>query len=320
MNDKRSHLLPTLSQMAYQGGFVTADHDTDAIKAMLTRLGVNQRGWRMLLSFGESLFSPLMGSFMQERRPLSAIENFSAFLRLVQQCEMDVPPPRELSQTWAQMTYPSSAFHLNDVPLCIFRAVWLEAVRRQYQGCAFTELLEKELPLVVRWGLLSAQVIHPNQLRHPWVWFHQQASNWSERCAHVLYMDEWSPLLRTAIEDEGVRVVELLSAEAVQDEARIMRHCIDNYLDACEEGDYRVFSVQRITTGERLVTIGIFIEDGRWKIEDVREQGNEEAPEAFWEMAESVLHSVNRNRPPAQGSLFDELAEFHVAIAQETRL
>lgn len=314
MNESRSHLFPTLSQMAYRGGFVTVDHDTDAIKAMLTRLGVNQRGWRMLRNFGETLFAPLMGASMFESRPLSSIENLCAFLRLVQQCEMDVPPPPELSQAWGRMRYPSAEFHLNDVPVAIFRAVWLEAVRRQYQGSAFAELLERELPLVVEWRLRSSQVIYPNQLRHPWAWYFQQARNWSERCSHVLYLDEWSPLLTTAVEDGGVRVIELLSAAAVRDEARIMRHCIDSYIDACEDGDYRVFSLQLITTGERLATLGMFIDDDRWTIEDLRGQDNDVADESLWGLAEAVRAMINGHRPPSQASLFDALGDFRVAL------
>lgn len=302
MNEIRSHLFPILSQMAYRGGFVAADHDTDAIKSVLTRLGVNQRGWRMLLNFGELLFAPLQGALMHERRPLAAIENLAAFLRLVQQCEMDVPPPPELSRAWAHMKYPSPADDLCEVPVGLFRAAWIETVRRQYRGGTLRELLENELPAVLDWYFRADQVrvLDCNQLRSPWAWFRQRQQEWRERCTHRRYLDEWVPMLTHPVERQGLRVIELLAAQAVIDEAQVMRHCIDAYTDACESDDYRVFSIRHVGTGERVATFGIFEYEERWVIEDVRGQNNVEMDESLWAIAEEVLRWCNESPSVSQ--------------------
>ena len=135
-----------------RGGMIPAEHDLDAVKSVFTRLGVNRQGWRLLLSFGEYLFLPFWGTLLNERRPLAAIENMGIYLRLVQQCEMDVPPSPAFAQAWATMTYPEDDNDgLLDVPAGFFRAAWMESVRRQYCGNDEARFLQEELPLVVSW-------------------------------------------------------------------------------------------------------------------------------------------------------------------------
>jgi hypothetical protein len=313
MHPARQPLFPTLSKMAVQGGLAPKVHDTDAIKSVLTHLGVNQRGWRMLLNFGELLLAPLRGGLIHERRPLAAIENLASFMRLVQQCEMDVPPPPEFCRAWACIRYPTLAHDLSEVPVGLFRAAWIEAVRRQYRGSAFQELLDDEVPAVIEWYFRAEQgrVLDWNQLRSPWAWFRQREQAWRERCSQGLYLDEWPAVLQVPIERKGLRVIELLAAQAVRDEARIMRHCIDSYIEACESGDYGVFSIQDAGTGERIATVGIFIDEERWVIEDVRGPDNEEADEVLWEIAEDVVRCCNgipvlEHSLPMQLCLFDE--------------
>lgn len=89
-----------------------------------------------------------------------------------------------------------------------------------------------------------------------------------------------------------------------------MRHCIDGYLEACEAGDYRAFSIQDAGTAERIVTIGMFVDEGRWVIEDVRGQDNALADESLWELADSVRALINRRRA-SQRDLFEEFEEHH---------
>ena len=52
--------FPMLSRIAHQAGDVEASPALDEIKAVLAAVGINQRGWRVLLSFGDALLAPLM--------------------------------------------------------------------------------------------------------------------------------------------------------------------------------------------------------------------------------------------------------------------
>ena len=84
-----------------------------------------------------------------------------------------------------------------------------------------------------------------------------------------------------------------LSTAAVEDEARCMRHCVDMFIPDCECGDYRVFSVQVIRTGERVATVGMINDDRVWIIDDIRGQDNEDVDEMVWALAERARLDCN---------------------------
>ena len=134
--------FPMLSRIAHQAGDVEASPALDEIKAVLAAVGINQRGWRVLLSFGDALLAPLMPRAHGSASPsMPSFRTICALLCLIQQCEMDVLPPPELTRAWMRMRFPSAKQDLGDVPVGLFRASWLEAVRRQYEGYAFHLLL-----------------------------------------------------------------------------------------------------------------------------------------------------------------------------------
>lgn len=278
--------FPLLLRIAHQAGVVEAAPALDEIKAVLASVGINQRGWRLLLSFGDALLAPLMPRTHGSVSPsMPSFRTICALLRLIQQCEMDVLPPPELTRAWMRMRFPSAKQDLGDVPVGLFRASWLEAVRRQYEGYAFHLLLAEELPAVVRWFFGQQPSPSGQQLKNPWRWFHAQAGNWSLRCEQHLSFDVWRPILPTPVSAGSLRIIELLSPAAVEDEARCMRHCVDMFIPDCECGDYRVFSVQVIRTGERVATIGMINDDRVWIIDDIRGQDNEDVDEMVWALA-----------------------------------
>lgn len=286
--------FPMLSRIAHQEGGVESAPTLDEIKAVLAEVGINQRGWRLLLSFGDALLVPLMprpdGSASPAMPPFKVI---CSLLRLIQQCEMDVLPPPELSRVWIRMQFPRSDQGLGEVPVWLFRASWLEAVRRQYEGYAFQLLLTEELPLVVQWAFGQSRRPSGQQLKKPWRWFHVQAENWMLRCEQHLSFDVWKPILPTSVCAGPLRIIELLSPDAVRDEARCMRHCVDTYISDCERGDYRVLSIQVISTGERVATVGMVNDDQVWYIDDIRGQDNEDVDETLWALAERVRTECN---------------------------
>lgn len=65
--------FPLLSRIAHQAGVVEAAPALDEIKAVLASVGINQRGWRLLLSFGDALLAPscrvLMDRYLRRCRP-----------------------------------------------------------------------------------------------------------------------------------------------------------------------------------------------------------------------------------------------------------
>lgn len=287
--------FPNLSTWLARSGATAPDADLGDLKTALSRLGVNQRGWRLLLSYGETIFSPLEGSLINYRRPLASLENLSVYLRLLQQCEMDVPPPPALVQAWGAMKYPDGPdLHLMDVPVGLFRASWLECVRRQYQGTSEREFLDMQLPLVVDWFFRAGQHqgLGTQQLRRNWDWFWSRYARWAELCRHSFdHVRDWASLLGRASVVRGVLVVELTSADAIREEGRVMHHCVADCIEGCRAGRYRVFSLRVPRTGERLVTLGVTKDEGEdeWWMEDCRGEDNADAETDLLDAAADVV-------------------------------
>lgn len=62
--------------------------DPGTLKAELARLGINSRGWRLYLDYGDALFLPLGRPWIHTDQPFSSGPNAVAYLRLLQACEM----------------------------------------------------------------------------------------------------------------------------------------------------------------------------------------------------------------------------------------
>ncbi len=290
---KAELLLPTLTSLMARGRLIQSDFDLHDVRYVLTQLGVNQRGWRMLLNFGEPLFGALRGTSMHDRRPLAAVENLAAFLTLLQQCEMDIPPPPELIRAWVMMPFPShGAIQLGDVPVGLFRAAWIEAVRLQYSGQGLDAFLADELPAVVTWFFVTGQHewLTVQELKNGWSWFRNHQLGWRRRCRHSHDMQQdWQPYFKASWVEDGVKVVELVSAAAITEEGETMRHCVANCIDACRAGEYLVFSLRQPATDERLATLGLYFNRYEWSIEDFRIEYNGEPDPPLWDVAYAVI-------------------------------
>lgn len=275
--------------------------ELDTVKVVLGRLGVNQRGWRLLLSFGESLYGPLEGSLIDHRRPLASLENLAFYLRLLQQCEMDVLPQPEFARAWGRMNYPDEGgCGLQDVPVGLFRAAWQECVRRQYVAGPANSFLSTELPQVVWWFFRTERhrIYTPQHSKAGWVWFSARYDGWLRRCRHSFdRLREWEPLLGKGWIVQGVLAVELTSGEAIKEEGDVMRHCVATCIDACREGVYRVFSLREPDTGERIATLGVMRDecDGEWFTEDLRAEDNADPDDALIDVAADVLNLCNES-------------------------
>lgn len=287
--------FPTVTGWLIKGGLIGSVAELADLKAALGRLGVNQRGWRLLLNFGEDLFSPLIGSLISHRRPLAALENLAIYLRLLQRCEMDVPPPPELVRAWGRMSYPDGdGQHLVDVPVGLFRASWIEYVRLQFVGKGGREFLLTELREVVGWFFRTKQDrrLKANQLKSDWDWYWNKFAEWCVRCGHRFdHLREWEPLIGKRRVIRGVLAVELTSGDAIRQEGDVMHHCVASCIESCRRGLYRVFSLREPETGERLATLGVMKVGGDedWWLEDCRGEDNADPEEYLMDVAGEVV-------------------------------
>lgn len=303
-----SRFLPMLTALGVKAGALSPAADMAGLKAAMNALGINQRGWRMITKFGDVLVRPFAGLYLQVPAE-SLFRTFCAFVRLVQQCEMDVPPPPELAHGLAMLRFPDGR-SLEDLPVSLFRAAWLHAVKEQYLGEDLEGFAEESLPDVVNWYFQSGQSAD-SAANRDWAWYDEQALDWTLRCSHELSLDRWPPLLTTPVESRGVMAIELLDHHTLSDEGAAMNHCVGAYFLRCDANEYRVFSLRKRTTGERVATLGITLDERWWVIDQVRGPNNDDVPGWIWELARFVVMHCNRRKDgpvvtQAQRSLFPE--------------
>jgi hypothetical protein len=105
--------------------------DLGVIKGQLAAQGINNRGWRLYLDYGDALFFPLGHLWIRADQAHSSGPNALAYLRLIQACEMDVLPPPDLVASLQQWGVPGD--RLDGIPPMFFRAAWKAAVANQYE-------------------------------------------------------------------------------------------------------------------------------------------------------------------------------------------
>lgn len=240
---------------------IDAPVELGRLKAELARQGINSRGWRLYLDYGDVLFLPLARPWIHPDQPFTSGPNALAYLRILQACEMDVLPPPELVASMLLWGLPESRLDL--LPPLYFRAAWKAAVANQYEQRSMAEFT-RELVLVSLWffstgayetaesGLLKAG--WPALLRRYRVWSLEQAPAALARSSSA--NDEWNPYIRR-VEWGLYRFEALTNAEQLREEGEAMQHCVGTYHDYCRGGVRRIYSVRERKSGLRVATFSM---------------------------------------------------------------
>ena len=252
--------------------------DLGTLKANLARQGINSRGWRLYLDYGEALFLPLGSPWIHPEQPYSSGPNAVSYLRLLQACEMDVLPPPALVASLQQWRVPND--RLDCVPPMFFRAAWKAAVANQYEPRAAVEFI-REVIVVGCWffGTGTYATADSGLLKAGWPALLRRQQAWSLAQVPValpnsaLTGDEWNPYIRRV--EWGVYRFEALTNTAqLIEEGEAMQHCVGTYPDFCRNGMCRIYSVRERKSGRRVATLSIdYVDDGNgslaWECEQL---------------------------------------------------
>ena len=107
-------------------------HRLNALKVILTQLGVNSRGWRLYIDYGDAMFTPLATHWFARHGKRRKGVVASHWLKLLQSCEMDVLPPPEMVASMAQWQVPEN--QLDAVSPLFLRAAWKSCAAAQYSN------------------------------------------------------------------------------------------------------------------------------------------------------------------------------------------
>ena len=262
--------------------------------------GVNSRGWRLYLDYGDAIFEQLGPPWIRLGKDNKINEaNALAFLRLLQACEMDVLPPTELLRSMARWETPDRRLDL--IPPAFFRAAWKMCIVGEYANQAQIEtFVETRIVPVCRWFFGTHQHLNVdhNQLKAGWVLLERRyqeflATKQREEVqlqACPPSQAEWlTPVL--SAECDGILFTALSSELALQAEGEIMAHCIGGYAQRCRNTSLRAYSVAHAKTRQATATVTVIYspELQNWNIDDIKGPENADVSDRVLNAAFGLL-------------------------------
>lgn len=272
-----------------------------SIKQRLAAEGVNARGWRLYLEYGDALFDALGQPFLNKDCPLTSSPNAIAFLKLLAGCEMDVPPPCALVATMRDWMIPGDRIEI--VPVHFFRALWKATLLHDYgvsgDSIRMQAFLRESLVPLAAWFFSTGRHldIDSNKLKAGWLALQRDHQEWAlvelkAKEARKPFPPEWPPFV-TAVECGGLRFVALASDAALILEGDEMSHCIGGYGNRCRREMLRAYSVRDKKSGMRVATLTVTeSKPGRWNIDVIKGHENNEVPDKILQSAYGVIRTL----------------------------
>jgi hypothetical protein len=263
-----------------------------SLKRLLAERGVNGRGWRLCLEFGDALFHPLEAGFFPANLLYANGSNAAAYLRLLQACEMDVLPPPELVASLARWRLPRN--RLSIIPPLFFRAAWKACVAAQYSDEGVNSFIETEVVPLASWFFSSGsyELIDDTRLKAGWMTLMRLRREWFIAQARTLGEEEWPPILRSMVWDT-FRFSALFSEAQLEEEGNVMRHCVATYADRCRSELLRIYSVRHYKTGMRVATLSAKeVRTGHWEIDQIKGPNNADVEQRLWRASRVFLDKL----------------------------
>lgn len=258
------------------------------LKQILLNSGCTQRAWRIVAKANQRDFDQVINS------DFSSWHHLVGYLQLHERLDRSKVISRKLAclfdhPNWnlhnanKLINYRGAAFQPN-----VFNKFIDESLRVNKSA----DLLAIETTSVLTWLATTKVKFDANQQRKPWAWFARKASEWF---AEQLAFDQLNSLTwecgLSESELSGYRFTALTNAWLVRAEAVEKHHCVDQYIDSCLAGTYRVFRVQHITS-KTSYTLGLRLHD-EWAVDQVRGFANRHATESLRELCAVVAEGLN---------------------------
>lgn len=250
--------------------------DLGALKAALAACGVNGRGWRLYLDYGDTIFEPLGRRWIGNDRPLRSPHNALIWLRLLQACEMDVLPPPPLVRALGDWGIPSE--RLERLPPLLLRAAWKACIAADYRGEALADFIPAVITPVARRFFESGDYRNPDTQRLKAGWETLQRHYAPPPPPSATPAALWRPAVRQ-LEWGAFRLEALDTAAALVDEGEAMHHCIGSYDQRLGREMLVAFSVRKRKERQRVATVTIGeVCPGRWEVRELKGPCNAPVP------------------------------------------
>ena len=267
---KFQHPLKHFRDLAIANGTIFKDDDMGVLREACLIHGMNKAGWRFLNRYGKDAYTAIFPVVEGTGSVFEAV-----LFYVIWQCRGGLKKPlvEELGKRFITCMGDifSPDFTIDPRIASVANDYWsklADPAERQY-------FAREEWVRVINWMRDEQPVFDRNQWRSGWRAIHRNYQNWQR-----LNPDRhtWKSIL-PAFEQGDLRISPLTSSYDLAQEGYRMRHCVALYAKHCLAGNYRLFSISEISSGQPLVTIGIMKEDNYWKIDQIKGRFNQ-VPEA----------------------------------------
>ena len=263
------------------------------LKAKLVQRGVNARGWRMYLDHGDAMFKPLAAWFAQ-RSPEEIATEATAWLCVLQACEMNVLPPVELVRSIPLWKLPQD--RLSAIPHLFLRAAWKATVATAYEDSLTpANFVANDVVPFAQWffGSGAYKTTRPASLKVSWANLDRLRREFIKQQGCALSGADWPPVVHKYA--SGPYVMLGLSREAeLQAEGDAMKHCVGSFGDTCRFEPVRVYSIRLKKTGQRVATLSVRENrPGWWDVDQLKGPSNGDAGALMWPEIVGLLQRLN---------------------------
>jgi hypothetical protein len=282
-----------------QGGLDLSTDDHRKLRKALQDLGIDGRGWKLYVAYGDGLFRPLGTHWLHREDARASATNALAYLRLLMGCETDLAPPPVLAASLADCNLPGNS--IAAMPTSIFRGAWRALVQAQYQGMGAGNFVDREFIPAMRWFYAQpfANQTANREGKADWLWLRRRWAAELRLTALPRGPREWStPVSNARI--GNLSFIPLQSESALQDEGEAMHHCIAMFAEFCRTGCTRVFSVRNAISRYRVATLAIAIEGGSWVVNDLKGSRNATPEQDVTRATSRFVDLLRKCAPPSR--------------------
>lgn len=290
--------MPQLVELGNWLGLSTCDdgqHDQRALKSRVTERGVNARGWRLYLDHGDAMFKPFADSLFKTLSPQACAAQAMAWLCVLQACQMDVLPPRELVNSIAQWDLPAA--QLQTIPPMFLRAAWKATTAIQYEDADVDapDFVDEAVVPLAQWFFRSGayKTTGSDRLKAGWDSLKRLRRDSMHKQASELSSADWPSVIQKYA--SGPFVMIGLSHESdLEEEGEAMDHCVGSYADTCRFEPVRIYSIRRKKCGTRIATLSVReTKPGCWAVDQLKGPSNAEVGPLLWPEIVELLHLMN---------------------------
>jgi len=237
------------------------------LKKTLLSYGLQERSWRLLTHSRHQHFDEVITGYDKWKYLVEYLELHECLDR-----SQAISPKLAtlfVNPVWHLRSTKDNLINYSGVEFQpgVFNKFINESFRRQALG-EKQLFAETEASVVIYWLEQTKIQFDANQLRQPWAWFANKANTWF---AEQIAFDQLNKLTwHCSLAEEvysGYRFIPLTSAWQVRVEAVRQRHCVDQYIERCLGGTYRVFRVISPNSTTNF-TLGLRLYD-EWEVDQV---------------------------------------------------